>query len=328
MASVIAMGIRAPAPTPAAVRISARAAARYRQRVRPALDLQCARRELEQLRLQGQISKAEPRWMEATRPAPYHLVFADVLALPLVPHAESWFATTCVSHCWQAARIVTGTMLINARTATERAQNVPANGSASRRREAPSTPPAIPGALHSTETLQMLAQHLDSSRRHRLAETRLHEALVALPRDRWLVERNAHIHGRNIPFLLLGETGVFVLWAVAGPPQWSDAPHLAATAHAVKELLPGYAGAVHAGMCRPLKPALKPRQWYAIEPGSPKARDGCWVMGVDWVIRWLAHFGHDHGLGVEDLRRFDALAGPHWGRAAGPDIPPCIPDLD
>jgi hypothetical protein len=277
---------------------------------------------------EGEIRDAEPPWMEATRPAPYHLVFADVLALTLVAHEEGWLATTCASHSWEAARIVTGTMLINARMTAERAKKMPPDGPASHRRGAQPTAPAIPGARHTPETLQPLAQHLDSSRRHRLAETRLHKTLVALPRDRWLVERNALIDGRQIPFLLLGESGVFVLWAIAGPPQWSDPPHLAATAHRVKSLLPGYAGPVHAGMCRAFKPALKPRQWYAIEPDDLKGGAGCWVMGVDWVIRWLAHFGHGHGLGVEDLRRFDALAGPHWGRAAAPDIPLCIPDLE
>jgi len=49
-------------------------------------------------------------------------------------------------------------------------------------------------------------------------------------------------------------------------------------------------------------------------------------MGLDWVIPWLDHFGSAHGLGVEDVERLNALAGPHWGRPIAP-LPPGIPDL-
>ena len=44
------------------------------------------------------------------------------------------------------------------------------------------------------------------------------------------------------------------------------------------------------------------------EPG------GAWVMELDWVIRWLEHFGPDHGLGATDVECLRAMAGPHWGR--------------
>jgi hypothetical protein len=50
-------------------------------------------------------------------------------------------------------------------------------------------------------------------------------------------------------------------------------------------------------------------------------------MGLDWVIAWLEHFGPDHGLSVEDVERFNALAGPHWDRPVARGVP-AIPDID
>ena len=43
-------------------------------------------------------------------------------------------------------------------------------------------------------------------------------------------------------------------------------------------------------------------------------------MGLDWVIRWLEHFGIEHGLGVKDIERLREMAGPHWGRPVT-DVP-------
>jgi hypothetical protein len=148
------------------------------------------------------------------------------------------------------------------------------------------------------------------------------EILAGLPRDRWLVERYVLRAGHRIPFLILGETGVFTVWTLLGPPQWSDLTLVNAVANQVKGRLPGYAGPVRAGMCRALEPAIPPRWWYRTE-----IQGGCWVMGLDWVIPWLEHFGSDHGLGVKDLERFNALARPNWGHPIAP-VPPGIPDLE
>ena len=187
---------------------------------------------------------------------------------------------------------------------------------------AAATPPALTHARYSRETFELLAQNVDQSRRLALTEARVHEILSTLPRDRWLVERYVLRAGHRIPFLILGETGVFTLWTLFGPPQWGDLPLVSEVAEQIKDRLPGYPGPVHAGMCRALEPAIAPRWWYRAETQA-----GCWVMGLDWVIRWLEHFGNDHGLGVADIERFNALSGPHWGRPTAP-VPPGIPDLE
>jgi hypothetical protein len=120
--------------------------------------------------------------------------------------------------------------------------------------------------------------------------------------------------------LILGETGVFAVWALSGPPIWDELPIPSHVAAHVKETLPGYAGPVQVGLCRALATSsLQPRWW--CRPGEP----GAWVMGPDWLTRWLVHFGPGHGLGVTDLQRLRELATPHADtRARGPDV---VPDL-
>ena len=70
-------------PIPQEVRISAHAAEQYRSRVKPALDVDAARAELEQLRLVGELTAVEPAWANAAKPAPFYLVVSDSVALPL-----------------------------------------------------------------------------------------------------------------------------------------------------------------------------------------------------------------------------------------------------
>jgi hypothetical protein len=43
-------------------------------------------------------------------------------------------------------------------------------------------------------------------------------------------------------------------------------------------------------------------------------------MGVEWLLRWLEHFGPENGIGVKDLERLRELAGPRWGRPVT-DVP-------
>lgn len=64
----------------------------------------------------------------------------------------------------------------------------------------------------SPETLEALGQRVDNSRRLAVARARLGEVLSPLPGDRWFVERNVVFAAHPIPFLILGETGVFALW--------------------------------------------------------------------------------------------------------------------
>jgi hypothetical protein len=187
----------------------------------------------------------------------------------------------------------------------------------------PPTAPAIPGARLSPEQLEPVGQHLDTSRRLAASETRVARALAALPADRWFVERYVLFAGHRIPFLIFGETGVFALWAIPGPPQWREVPYLDNIARQVENALPGYAGTVQVGICRAGNPDIKPRWW--CRPGEP----GAWVIGLDWLTRWIEHFEPQNGLGVKDLQRLRELAGPRWGRPAT-DVPLSahIPTID
>ena len=79
------------------MRISAHAAEQYRSRVKPALGVDAARAELEQLRLVGELTAVEPAWANAAKPAPFYLVVSDSVALPLARQRTGWIATTCVT---------------------------------------------------------------------------------------------------------------------------------------------------------------------------------------------------------------------------------------
>lgn len=175
-------------------------------------------------------------------------------------------------------------------------------------------PTAIPGARLSPEQLEPLGEHLDGTRRFAVAEARVAKVLSGLPSDRWLVERYVLFAAHRIPFLIAGETGVFALWATSGPMHWQDLAFLNEMAGHVENALPGYTGDVRPGVCRALEPGIEPRWW--CRPGEP----GAWVMGVEWLLRWLEHFGPENGLGVKDLERLRELAGPRWGRPVT-DVP-------
>ena len=79
------------------VTVSAHAAQRCRHRVKPGLGLHAARGELERLRAMGEISAREPAWLDAANPAPYYLLSGGAIVLPLLPQADGWVATTCVT---------------------------------------------------------------------------------------------------------------------------------------------------------------------------------------------------------------------------------------
>ena len=180
---------------------------------------------------------------------------------------------------------------------------------------------SLPGPRCSPETLEPLARSLDTSHRLAIAEARVAETLGTLPSDRWLLERYALIAGHRIPFLVLGETGVFVICALTGPPAWDELrlPAQVAEQH-VMPTLPGYTGPMRVGLCRALATsAIEPRWW--CRPGEP----GAWMMGLESLIGWIEHFGTDHGLGITDLKRLRELATPKPGPIArAPDV---VPDL-
>ena len=102
--------------------------------------------------------------------------------------------------------------------------------------------PSNPGAQHSPETLEPLADSLRSAQLRTIAEEHVAETLSALPSDRWYVGRYVLMDGHRIPFVILGQTGAYAVWALTGPPVWDELPFPREMADRVKGKLPGYTG--------------------------------------------------------------------------------------
>jgi hypothetical protein len=181
----------------------------------------------------------------------------------------------------------------------------------------PDRPTAAPPTIRlEAAALEPLGACLECSRRVAVAEARVADALARLPRERWLVERYVLVGGLRVPFLVLGETGVFALWGLDQTPGWGDLPVVNRAGDAVQALLPDYPGQVHVGLCRAFDP-INPRWWYASESGC-----GAWLLGVNWLERWLAHFEDGGGLGDGDVARAAELARPRWRpRPTGSSLP-------
>ena len=183
--------------------------------------------------------------------------------------------------------------------------------------------PSNPGARRSPETLEPLADSLRSAQLRTIAEEHVAETLSALPSDRWYVGRYVLMDGHRIPFVILGQTGAYAVWALTGPPVWDELPFPSEMADRVKRKLPGYPGPVQVGLCRALGQTaqLAPRWW--CRPGEP----GAWVMGREWLIRWIEHFGPRHAFAAGDIQRLRALAD---RRRDGPPprVPDVVPDID
>ena len=183
--------------------------------------------------------------------------------------------------------------------------------------------PSNPAARHSPETLEPLADSLRSAQLRTIAEEHVAETLTALPSESWYVGRYVLMDGHRIPFVILGETGAYAVWALTGPPVWDELPFPSEMADRVKRKLPGYPGPVQVGLCRALghTAQLAPRWW--CRPGEP----GAWVMGREWLIRWIEHFGPQHAFAAGDIQRLRALAD---RRRDGPPprVPDAVPDID
>ena len=85
------------APNREQVTVSVHAVEQYRERVKPGLDPDAARAELEQLCTLGRIHTGAPGWVNPARPAAFYLLLGDHIVLPLAPQADAWVATTCVA---------------------------------------------------------------------------------------------------------------------------------------------------------------------------------------------------------------------------------------
>ncbi len=194
-----------------------------------------------------------------------------------------------------------------------------ATGSVPRRD--PATAP-MPGWL-SAQTLEPLCRYVDFRRRLELAASELEARLKQLPADRWRIEPYPLPGERRNTFVILGETGIFVVSATYAPGHWDDVIAVNQLAGKIQRLLPGYPGPVQPAVCHPFT-ATRPRIWY--RPDERGDWVGAWLIGGDSVIGWLEHFGPEHGLTAGDLACFDALAKPNWLRAAIP-TPPSWPPI-
>ena len=183
--------------------------------------------------------------------------------------------------------------------------------------------PSNPGARRSPETLEPLADSLRSAQLRTIAEAHVAETLTALPSESWYVGRYVLMDGHRIPFVILGETGAYAVWALTGPPVWDELPFPSEMADRVKRKLPGYPGPVQVGLCRALGQTahIAPRWW--CRPGQP----GAWMMGREWLIRWIEHFGLQHAFAAGDIQRLRALANRRRD-APPPRVPDVVPDID
>jgi hypothetical protein len=168
-----------------------------------------------------------------------------------------------------------------------------------------------------SETLAPFARTLDRARRLRSAEERVARELESLPAGFWLLERYVLVSARRIPFLVAGPTGVFLICATDGAWTPDDLHVLADAAAEVRDQLPGYEGGVHAAVCMAFD-EMEPRSWYG---GTEHEGRGGWVMGVDWLKKWLFSFGPEHGLLNGDVRRLDEASGPFWDRRTRARLP-------
>ena len=167
------------------------------------------------------------------------------------------------------------------------------------------------------ETLAPLARALDKGRRLGAAEARIAGELAALPEGFWLVERNVGVDGRRIPFLVIGATGVFLICASDGAWTLDDLHVMSELGDQVGKRMPGYDGEPHAAVCLAFD-EMKPRTWFG---GEELRGHGGWVLGVDWLQRWIFGFGPEYGLRNGDVRALDEASGPFWDRRSTARLP-------
>jgi hypothetical protein len=180
----------------------------------------------------------------------------------------------------------------------------------------PATTP-VPGRV-SSETLEPLCRYVDFRRRLELAASELRARLAPLPAARWRIEPYPLTGERRNTFVILGETGIFVVSATYSPGHWDDVVAASRLAGKIQALVPGYRGPVRPAICHPFT-STEPRMWHRADEHG--AWVSAWMVGGDSVIAWLMHFGSEHGLNAADLARFDELAKANWLVGAIPTAP-------
>jgi hypothetical protein len=167
-------------------------------------------------------------------------------------------------------------------------------------------------------TLEPLCRYVDLQRRLEVAASELRRLLDQLPVGRWRINPYPLTGERRNTFLVLGETGVFVISATFAPGAWDDVVTVNRLGAKIQTLLPGYSASVQSAICHPFS-SVAPRVWHRADEDGVWI--GAWLTGGNSVIEWLGHFGTEDGLGPGDLARFDALSKPNWLRSAMPEAP-------
>ena len=162
-----------------------------------------------------------------------------------------------------------------------------------------------------------LAATLDRNRRLRAAEQRVADELAELPAECWMVERYVLVGAQRLPFLIVGSGGLFALAATDGAWTMRDIDVLCRVGEQLLGQLPDYHGPVHAAVCLAFD-EMAPRNWHG---GTDIVGRGGWVLGIDWLKAWLSSHAPHGELGVEQLRRLDAAAGPRWERRVTARLP-------
>ena len=104
----------------------------------------------------------------------------------------------------------------------------------------------------SSQALEPLCRFVDFQRRLELAASELRARLSQLPAARWRIEPYPLTGERRNTFVILGETGIFVISATYAPGHWDDVIAVSRLAGKIQLLLPGYTGPVQPGDLPPV----------------------------------------------------------------------------
>lgn len=155
-------------------------------------------------------------------------------------------------------------------------------------------PASVKARRNPDGTFQVLCKHLAWHARTRDVNDELERRLRALDYCVWHVERGFSIASVQVPFMLFGPVGVFLLQASGGFWSGRDIVDMRRAAETLRLTLTGYPDPVHCGIVM-LGEELPPRQHFAGGGEGP-----CWMLGEDVLVDWLHSFD-DHGLSEGDI---------------------------